>query len=127
MANVSPAPARSRPSSALLRQEPAQPSRATGPEAYLASGEEAYIKSRGNSQQLEIFDAQDAWDEILGPKRRPSAPKLDEILEELRNLGYAGAGLAAKFRICLEKTQASPGVKDPVAWVISALRGAPYP
>ena len=91
----------------------------------LSEIEHAYIYSRPASEQSDIFDAQDAWDEILGRESRPAASKLNEILDLLRELDYRGAILIERFRGCLEKTK--PRAKDPVAWLISALKKGRYP
>jgi len=93
---------------------------------YLSEIEEAYIRSRPSPEQREIFDAQDAWDEILGNKGRPQAAKLNEMLGHLRELGYKGGDLDRVFRGCLEKTMRR-GPDNAVAWVVSALRGGRYP
>jgi len=44
----------------------------------LSNLEEAYIRSRPSEEQGDIFDAQDAWDGVLGTETRPAASKLNE-------------------------------------------------
>ena len=92
---------------------------------YLSEMEETYIYSRPSQEQSEIFDAQDAWDEILGAGRRPVASKLNEMLDHIRGFGYKGGGLDEMFRACLEKTKGR--ARDPVGWMISALKNGRYP
>ena len=94
-------------------------------ENYLSDIEAAYIESRPSPEQTEIFDAQDAWDAVIGTKGRPSASKFNEMLGHLRELGYRGERLDATFRQCLEETRGR--ARDPVAWMISALKNGRYP
>ena len=91
----------------------------------LSDLEDAYIRSRPSSEQSDIFDAQDAWDEVLDAETRPGTSKLNEMLDYLRALGYRGDVLQEKFRGCLEKTKGR--ANDPVGWMISALKKGRYP
>jgi len=106
-------------------QRPFEPALENHREEYLSEIEDAYIRSCSALEQSEIFNAQDAWDEIIG-KKRPPAPKLNEMLGHLRELGYKGGDLDRVFRGCLEKTMRR-GPDDAVAWMVSALRGGRYP
>jgi hypothetical protein len=95
-------------------------------QSHLTLQEENYIYSRPNKEQEEIFDAQDAWDQILGSKSRPAPAKLNFLLDQIRGLGYEYKLLDKRFRECLEKTkQKQPD--EPVAWMVSALKGGRYP
>ncbi len=95
------------------------------PSAGLSEIESAYVYSLPSQEQREIFDAQDAWDDLLGQESRPSASKLNEMLDYLRHIGYGGDVLIEKLRGCLEKTKGR--ASDPVGWMISALKKGRYP
>ena len=43
--------------------------------------EKSYLKSLLGKKAGEIYRAQDAWDEILGPDTRPTAAKLNQMLD----------------------------------------------
>ena len=86
---------------------------------------ESYLKSLPKKKVGEIYRAQDAWDEILGPDTRPSAPKLNEMLQYMRGW-YRGETLDTKFRWCLSDTK-KKRPRDAVAWLISALKHGRYP
>lgn len=73
----------------------------------------------------EIYRAQDAWDEILGPDTRPAAAKLNQMLQYMRGW-YRGDTLDTKFRWCLSHTK-KKRPQDAVAWLISALKHGRYP
>ena len=73
----------------------------------------------------EIYRAQDAWDEILGPDTRPTAAKLNQMLQYMRGW-YRGENLDVKFRWCLADTK-KKRPRDAVAWLISALKHGRYP
>ena len=73
----------------------------------------------------EIYRAQEAWDEILGPDTRPTAAKLNQMLEYMRGW-YRGENLDVKFRWCLSHTK-KKRPRDAVAWLISALKHGRYP
>ena len=87
--------------------------------------EESYLKSLPKKKVGEIYRAQDAWDEILGPDTRPSASKLNEMLQCMRGW-YRGETLDTKFRWCLADTKKKQP-RDAVAWLISALKHGRYP
>ena len=87
--------------------------------------EESYLKSLPNKKVGEIYRAQDAWDEILGPDTRPTAAKLNQMLECMRGW-YRGETLDTKFRWCLSDTKKKQP-RDAVAWLISALKHGRYP
>ena len=87
--------------------------------------EESYLKSLPNKKVGEIYRAQDAWDEILGPDTRPTAAKLNQMLQYMRGW-YRGENLDVKFRWCLEDTR-KKRPRDAVAWLISALKHGRYP
>ena len=87
--------------------------------------EESYLKSLPKKKVGEIYRAEDAWDEILGPDTRPSASKLNEMLQYMRGW-YRGETLDTKFRWCLSDTQ-KKRPRDAVAWLISALKHGRYP
>ena len=87
--------------------------------------EEAYLKSLPSKKVGEIYRAQDAWDEILGPDTRPTAAKLDQMLQYMRGW-YRGENLDVKFRWCLADTK-KKRPRDTVAWLISALKHGRYP
>ena len=87
--------------------------------------EESYLKSLPKKKVGEIYRAQDAWDEILGPDTRPSASKLNEMLQCMRGW-YRGETLDTKFRWCLADTK-KKRPRDAVAWLISALKHGRYP
>ena len=86
---------------------------------------ESYLKSLPKKKVGEIYRAQDAWDEILGPDTRPSASKLNEMLQCMRGW-YRGETLDTKFRWCLSDTK-KKRPRDAVAWLISALKHGRYP
>ena len=87
--------------------------------------EESYLKSLPNKKVGEIYRAQDAWDEILGADTRPTAAKLNQMLQYMRGW-YRGENLDVKFRWCLEDTR-KKRPRDAVAWLISALKHGRYP
>ena len=87
--------------------------------------EESYLKSLPGKKVGEIYRAQDAWDEILGPDTRPTAAKLDQMLQYMRGW-YRGDNLDVKFRWCLGDTK-EKRPRDAVAWLISALKHGRYP
>ena len=66
--------------------------------------EESYLKSLRGRKVGEIYRAQDAWDEILGPDTRPTAAKLNQMLQYMRGW-YRGENLNVKFRWCLGDTK----------------------
>ena len=73
--------------------------------SYLTPLEESYLESRPDNERLEVYNGQDAWDEILGADNRPAAAKLNEMLEHIREVGYKGESLDMKFRGCQEHTK----------------------
>ena len=87
--------------------------------------EESYLRSLSGKKVGEIYRAQDAWDEILGPDTRPTAAKLNEMLQYMRGW-YRGETLDTKFRWCLSDTK-KKRPRDAVAWLISALKHGRYP
>ena len=87
--------------------------------------EESYLKSLPGKKVGEIYRAQDAWDEILGPDTRPTAAKLNQMLDYMRGW-YRGENLDVKFRWCLADTK-KKRPRDAVAWLISALKHGRYP
>ena len=87
--------------------------------------EESYLKSLSNKKVGEIYRAQDAWDEILGPDTRPTTAKLNQMLQYMRGW-YRGENLDVKFRWCLADTKKKQP-RDAVAWLISALKHGRYP
>ena len=87
--------------------------------------EKSYLKSLPNKKVGEIYRAQDAWDEILGPDTRPTAAKINQMLEYMRGW-YRGENLDVKFRWCLSHTK-KKRPRDAVAWLISALKHGRYP
>ena len=87
--------------------------------------EESYLKSLPDKKVGEIYRAQDAWDEILGPDTRPTAAKLNQMLQYMRGW-YRGENLDVKFRWCLADTK-KKRPRDAVAWLISALKHGRYP
>ena len=87
--------------------------------------EESYLKSLPKKKVGEIYRAQDAWNEILGPDTRPTAAKLNQMLQYMRGW-YRGENLDVKFRWCLEDTR-KKRPRDAVAWLISALKHGRYP
>ena len=87
--------------------------------------EESYLKSLPGKKVGEIYRAQDAWDEILGPDTRPAAAKLNQMLQYMRGW-YRGDTLDTKFRWCLSDTK-KKRPRDAVAWLISALKHGRYP
>ena len=87
--------------------------------------EESYLKSLPGKKVGEIYRAQDAWDEILGANTRPTAAKLDQMLQYMRGW-YRGENLDVKFRWCLADTK-KKRPRDAVAWLISALKHGRYP
>ena len=87
--------------------------------------EESYLKSLPGKKVGEIYRAQDAWDEILGPDTRPTAAKLNQMLQYMRGW-YRGENLDVKFRWCLADTK-KKRPRDAVAWLISALKHGRYP
>ena len=87
--------------------------------------EESYLKSLSGKKVGEIYRAQDAWDEILGPDTRPTAAKLNQMLQYMRGW-YRGENLDVKFRWCLADTK-KKRPRDAVAWLISALKHGRYP
>ena len=87
--------------------------------------EESYLKSLPSKKVGEIYHAQDAWDEILGPDTRPTTAKLNQMLQYMRGW-YRGENLDVKFRWCLEDTR-KKRPRDAVAWLISALKHGRYP
>lgn len=87
--------------------------------------EESYLKNLPDKKVGEIYRAQDAWDEILGPDTRPTAAKLNQMLQYMRGW-YRGENLDVKFRWCLEDTR-KKRPRDAVAWLISALKHGRYP
>ena len=87
--------------------------------------EESYLKSLPSKKVGEIYRAQEAWDEILGPDTRPAAAKLNQMLEYMRGW-YRGDTLDTKFRWCLSHTK-KKRPRDAVAWLISALKHGRYP
>lgn len=87
--------------------------------------EESYLKSLPKKKVGEIYRAQDAWDEILGPDTRPTAAKLNQMLQYMRGW-YRGENLDVKFRWCLSDTK-KKRPRDAVAWLISALKHGRYP
>lgn len=87
--------------------------------------EESYLKSLPKKKVGEIYRAQDAWDEVLGPDTRPTAAKLNQMLQYMRGW-YRGDNLDVKFRWCLEDTR-KKRPRDAVAWLISALKHGRYP
>ena len=87
--------------------------------------EKSYLKSLPKKKVGEIYRAQDAWDEILGPDTRPTAAKLNQMLQYMRGW-YRGENLDTKFRWCLEDTR-KKRPRDAVAWLISALKHGRYP
>ena len=87
--------------------------------------EESYLKSLPSKKVGEIYRAQDAWDEILGSDTRPTAAKLNQMLEYMRGW-YRGDTLDTKFRWCLSDTK-KKRPRDAVAWLISALKHGRYP
>ena len=89
------------------------------------SQEESYLKSLPKKKVGEIYRAQDAWEEILGPDTRPPAAKLNEMLQYMRGW-YRGETLDTKFRWCLSDTK-KKRPRDAVAWLISALKHGRYP
>ena len=87
--------------------------------------EESYLKSLPSKKVGEIYRAQDAWDEILGIDTRPTAAKLNQMLQYMRGW-YRGDTLDTKFRWCLSDTK-TKRPRDAVAWLISALKHGRYP
>ena len=87
--------------------------------------EQSYLKSLPGKKVGEIYHAQDAWDEILGPNTRPTAAKLNQMLQYMRGW-YRGENLDVKFRWCLADTK-KKRPRDAVAWLISALKHGRYP
>ena len=87
--------------------------------------EESYLKSLPGKKVGEIYRAQDAWDEILGPDTRPTAAKINQMLQYMRGW-YRGENLNVKFRWCLSHTK-KKRPRDAVAWLISALKHGRYP
>ena len=87
--------------------------------------EKSYLKNLPNKKVGEIYRAQDAWDEILGPDTRPTTAKLNEMLQYMRGW-YRGETLDVKFRWCLADTK-KKRPRDAVAWLISALKHGRYP
>lgn len=87
--------------------------------------EESYLKSLPKKKVREIYRAQDAWDKILSPDTRPTASKLDQMLQYMRGW-YRGENLNVKFRWCLSDTK-KKRPRDAVAWLISALKHGRYP
>ena len=87
--------------------------------------EESYLRSLPSKKVGEIYRAQDAWDEILGPNTRPTAAKLNQMLDYMRGW-YRGENLDVKFRWCLSDTK-KKRPRDAVAWLISALKHGRYP
>ena len=87
--------------------------------------EESYLKSLPDKKVGEIYRAQDAWDEILGPDSRPTAAKINQMLQYMRGW-YRGETLDTKFRWCLADTK-KKRPRDAVAWLISALKHGRYP
>ena len=87
--------------------------------------EESYLKSLPNKKVGEIYRAQEAWDEILGPDTRPTAAKINQMLDYMREW-YRGENLDVKFRWCLSDTK-KKRPRDAVAWLISALKHGRYP
>ena len=87
--------------------------------------EESYLKSLPGKKVGEIYRAQDAWDEILGPDTQPAAAKLNQMLQYMRGW-YRGENLDVKFRWCLADTK-KKRPRDAVAWLISALKHGRYP
>ena len=87
--------------------------------------EESYLKSLPKKKVGEIYRAQDAWNEILGPDTRPTAAKLNQMLQYMRGW-YRAENLDVKFRWCLADTK-KKRPRDAVAWLISALKHGRYP
>lgn len=87
--------------------------------------EKSYLKSLPKKKVGEIYRAQDAWDEILGPDTQPTAAKLNQMLQYMRGW-YRGENLDTKFRWCLADTK-KKRPRDAVAWLISALKHGRYP
>ena len=87
--------------------------------------EESYLKSLPSKKVGEIYRAQDAWDEILGPDTRPTTAKINQMLQYMRGW-YRGETLDTKFRWCLSDTK-KKRPRDAVAWLISALKHGRYP
>ena len=87
--------------------------------------EESYLESLPGKKVGEIYRAQDAWDQILGPDTRPTAAKLNQMLQYMRGW-YRGENLDVKFRWCLSDTKKKQP-QDAVAWLISALKHGRYP
>ncbi len=87
--------------------------------------EESYLKSLPDKKVGEIYRAQDAWNEILGPDTRPTAAKLNQMLQYMRGW-YRAENLDVKFRWCLADTK-KKRPRDAVAWLISALKHGRYP
>ena len=87
--------------------------------------EESYLKSLPGKKVGEIYRAQDAWDEILGSDTRPTAAKINQMLQYMRGW-YRGENLNVKFRWCLSHTK-KKRPRDAVAWLISALKHGRYP
>ena len=87
--------------------------------------EESYLKSLPSKKVGEIYRAQEAWDEILGPDTRPTAAKINQMLDYMREW-YRGENLDVKFRWCLSDTK-KKRPRDAVAWLISALKHGRYP
>ena len=102
-----------------------KPSTTNTPKSYLTPLEESYLKSLPNKKAGEIYRAQGAWDEILGPNTRPTAAKLNQMLEYMRGW-YRGDTLDTKFRWCLSDTKKNRP-RNAVAWLISALKHGRYP
>lgn len=87
--------------------------------------EKSYLKSLPKKKVGEIYRAQDAWNEILGPDTRPTAAKLNQMLQYMRGW-YRAENLDVKFRWCLADTKKKQP-RDAVAWLISALKHGRYP
>lgn len=98
-----------------------------GGNGYLTEAEKAYIRNRPSDQQLEIYDAQDVWDSILGPNIRPPASKLNEMLQIMRDReAYRGDVLKTKFEgILVDTKKRNPN--DSVAWIMGGLKRGRYP
>ena len=110
---------------AVKNSSETKPSTTNRPESYVTPLEESYLKSLPQKKVGEIYRAQDAWDEILGPDTRPAAAKLNQMLQYMRGW-YRGDTLDTKFRWCLSDTK-KKRPRDAVAWLISALKHGRYP
>ena len=87
--------------------------------------EESYLKSLRGKKVGEIYRAQDAWDEILGPDTRPTAAKLNQMLQYMRGW-YRGRESRCEVPLVPMDTK-KKRPRDAVAWLISALKHGRYP